>query len=93
LSRQTASLMPSPPPEIVEVVGQFIQDIFHCSGLTKEDLEIRRAATENLRKMIEMAFPGYSIRPYGSVVTGTFTRKKKCLTSYKYLLYIILIFV
>lgn len=93
MSRQTASLMPSPPPEIVEVVGQFIQDIFHCSGLTKEDLEIRRAATENLRKMIEMAFPGYSIRPYGSVVTGTFTRKKKCLTSYKYLLYIILIFV
>ena len=76
-SRQTASLMPSPPPEIVEVIGQFIQDIFHCSGLTKEDLEIRRVATENLRKMIETAFPGLSIRPYGSVVTGMFTLKKK----------------
>jgi hypothetical protein len=73
MSRQTASLMPSPPPEIVEVVGQFIHDIFHCSGLTKEDLEKRRVATENLRKMIETAFPGFSIRPYGSVVTGTFT--------------------
>jgi hypothetical protein len=83
MSRQTASLMPSPPPEIVEVIGQFIQDIFHCSGLTKEDLEIRRVAAENLRKMIEIAFPGYSIRPYGSVVTGNRKTKipYKCLRS------------
>lgn len=71
-SRQTASLMPSPPPEIIESVGQFIESIYQCSGLSKKSLEIRWAAMGILRTMIESAFPGYSVRPYGSVVTGKY---------------------
>lgn len=69
-SRQTAGLMPHPPPEIVGTVEQFIQDIYLCSGLSKEDLEIRRATTEIFKNMIEVAFPGRTIRAYGSFVTG-----------------------
>lgn len=70
MSKQTASLMPLPPPEIADVIGQFIENIYQCSGLTQEDLTIRRTATETLRNMIETAFPGFTIRPYGSGVTG-----------------------
>ncbi|XP_057368026.1 terminal uridylyltransferase 4-like [Daphnia carinata] len=68
-SRQTASLMPFPTPEIADVIGQFVENIYQCSGLTAEDLKIRRTATEILKNMIETAFPGFTIRPYGSVVT------------------------
>lgn len=70
LSRQTAKVMPNPSPVIVDAVEQFIQDIYLCSGLSKEDLELRRSAIELLKKAVEVAFPGFSIRPYGSYITG-----------------------
>ena len=72
-SRQTAALMPLPTLEIMEGVGQFILSIYQCSGLTKEALEIRCAEIDILRTMIEIAFPGFTIRPYGSFFTGLFT--------------------
>ncbi len=74
-SKQTAALMPLPTPEIMEGVGQFILNIYHCSGLTKEALEIRYATIGILKSMIEIAFPGFSIRPYGSFFTGVFTHQ------------------
>ncbi|KAK4026185.1 hypothetical protein OUZ56_015202 [Daphnia magna] len=69
MNRQTASLMPLPTPEIADVIEQFVENIYHCSGLTKGDLKIRKSATEILKNMIEMAFPGFTIRPYGSIIT------------------------
>lgn len=69
-SKQTAALMPFPPAEIADVVGQLVQDIYLCSRLNPQDLERRAVATETLRRMIEVNFPGFTIRPYGSCFTG-----------------------
>lgn len=69
--RLTASLMPNPPKEIIDMVGQFIQDIYNCSLITEDGLDNRRKAIHILKTMIETSFPGYTIRAYGSFVTGT----------------------
>ena len=69
-SRQTAILMPLPPADIMDVVGNLIQDLFVYSRLMPEELELRRTCTEILRQLVEVNFPGITIRPYGSCLTG-----------------------
>jgi len=69
-SRQTAILMPLPPADIMDLVGNLIQDVFVYSRLMPEELELRRTCTEILRQLVEISFPGITIRPYGSCFTG-----------------------
>lgn len=71
MSKQTAKLMPFPQPEICDVIGQLVHDVYMCSRLGPQELELRRTAMEALRAMIETSFPGFTIRPYGSCFTGT----------------------
>jgi len=71
-SRQTAILMPLPPADIMDVVGNLIQDVFVYSRLMPEELELRRTCTEILRQLVEVSFPGITIRPYGSCLTGKY---------------------
>lgn len=69
-SRQTAILMPLPPPDIMDLVGNLIQDVSLYSRLMPNELEVRRTCTDILRQLVEVSFPGITIRPYGSCFTG-----------------------
>lgn len=71
-ARQTASLMPTPTSEILDTISQMITGIYERSGLAPHHLATREAAVNLLRQMIETALPGYTIRPYGSSLTGTY---------------------
>ena len=68
--KQTAALMPMPSKEIIEAIGELVQNVYECSFISEPELEIRLAALGALQKGIEEAFPCFAVRLYGSTFTG-----------------------
>ena len=68
--KRTASLMPDPTPDMVDVVGKLVENVYQCSCLLQKDLDDRAAALNSFRKLIESNLPGLGIQTYGSYVTG-----------------------